>query len=394
MFSLTSSIKNYKWGKFGNSSLISKLIVGGNNTDFNNKNINKIVDVKIDKNLTYAELWMGTHKNGPSYINSKNTSLSSYINTDLPYLFKVLSIGNALSIQAHPDKKTAEQLNKLDPINYPDDNHKPEMVIALSKFEMLCKFKSLTQLQYNLINNIELQNLILDKESLNLFIKKPTKILLKKIFKSFIQAPLELVETNIIQLINIINNKPIKSETDLLILNLNNEYKNDIGIFCVYFMNHIILDKNESVFIGANEPHAYIHGDCIECMANSDNVVRMGLTKKFVDKKTLYNILSYNTDFPIISSGVRKNKYLTLYNSPVNEFDIEKIVVKDSPELYNLSIQNSHSIMIVLSGRGFILSGNDYIYLTTGSIVYLEKNIQSKITCSSEYDDLVIYRVV
>lgn len=65
-----------------------------------------------------------------------------------------------------------------------------------------------------------------------------------------------------------------------LVLKLNNDFPGDVGIFCIYWLNYIVLKPGEAIYLAANEPHAYLSGDCIECMANSDNVVRAGLTPK------------------------------------------------------------------------------------------------------------------
>lgn len=83
------------------------------------------------------------------------------------------------------------------------------------------------------------------------------------------------------------------SEVESLVLRLNDEYQVDIGCFCPFLLNYITLEPGEAVFLGANEPHAYLSGDCIECMACSDNVVRAGLTPKFIDKATLCSMLTY-----------------------------------------------------------------------------------------------------
>ena len=76
---------------------------------------------------------------------------------------------------------------------------------------------------------------------------------------------------------------------------LNQQYPNDIGIFCVFFLNHFTLQAGEAVFLAANEPHAYLSGSCIECMATSDNVVRAGLTPKHRDVNVLCSMLTYNS---------------------------------------------------------------------------------------------------
>jgi mannose-6-phosphate isomerase len=133
----------------------------------------KKADSTITLNGPYAELWMGTHPSGPSKIKESQELLSLYLknkdhligfvppgypNDDLPFLFKgliiihhinsinnyyniVLSINTALSIQAHPDKQLAVELNTKFPTIYKDNNHKPEMAIALTKFEAICGFR-------------------------------------------------------------------------------------------------------------------------------------------------------------------------------------------------------------------------------------------------------------
>lgn len=81
--------------------------------------------------------------------------------------------------------------------------------------------------------------------------------------------------------------------TEKLVIKLNKQFPGDSGIFAALVLNHIFLRVGESFFIGPNEPHAYIYGDCIECMALSDNVVRAGLTPKFKDVETLCSMLTY-----------------------------------------------------------------------------------------------------
>jgi mannose-6-phosphate isomerase len=123
---------------------------------------------------------MGTHPSNPSKdLHTKRTLLdliqdnqallsqeiSSRFGHKLPFLFKVLSIGKALSIQAHPNKKLAEQLHKKDSKNYPDDNHKPEMTIAITPFDGLCGFRPLAEISHFLSTIPSLKKLVGDKEA-------------------------------------------------------------------------------------------------------------------------------------------------------------------------------------------------------------------------------------
>lgn len=140
---LICKVQNYLWGKKGLKSTVAKLA-------------HENSGIEIDANKCYAELWMGTHPGGPSYLKNKNIPLSQHLinnpvelglkvidefDINLPFLFKVLSINKALSIQAHPSKSHAEQLFKDFPIIYKDGNHKPELAVAVTEFEALCGFR-------------------------------------------------------------------------------------------------------------------------------------------------------------------------------------------------------------------------------------------------------------
>ena len=88
-----------------------------------------------------------------------------------------------------------------------------------------------------------------------------------------------------------------------LVLQLEKQYPADIGVVSAFFLNYVKLNPGEALYIGANEPHAYLYGECIECMATSDNVVRAGLTPKNLDIQTLCSMLTYKQ---VISSTCMK----------------------------------------------------------------------------------------
>ena len=145
MLKLKCAVQNYAWGKTGSDSEVAKLYSEGND------------GAVVAEDKPYAELWMGTHPSGPSAIASTGATLKSWIEENdgslgkvlqeeygkvLPFLFKVLSVRTALSIQAHPHKALAEKLHSERPQVYKDDNHKPEMTLALTDFEALSCFVS------------------------------------------------------------------------------------------------------------------------------------------------------------------------------------------------------------------------------------------------------------
>jgi len=115
--------------------------------------------------------------------------------------------------------------------------------------------------------------------------------------------------------------------TSRLVLRLKDQYPDDIGIFVVYFLNILNLKPGEAIFLGADEPHAYISGDIIECMATSDNVVRAGLTPKLKDVPTLVSMLTYNSGFPFISTGTQVGEHISEYKPPVDEFRVHRLSI-------------------------------------------------------------------
>lgn len=148
---LIGTIKHYEWGKKGSDSIIGKLA-----------SLNDSSENLPDIDLPHAELWMGDHISGPCKIKKQNLNLMELLlkNKDLiggmerlPFLFKVLSIKKALSVQVHPNKLEAEQLHASRPDLYKDDNHKPELAIALTPFLALCGFRPYDEL-YNILKGM------------------------------------------------------------------------------------------------------------------------------------------------------------------------------------------------------------------------------------------------
>nr|XP_026649704.1 mannose-6-phosphate isomerase [Zonotrichia albicollis] len=152
VFPLSCAVQNYSWGKVGLESEVAKLVASGDPL------------VQIQPDLPYAELWMGTHPRGDALIRDNRIpqkTLGQWIADNpaclgakvkdafqghLPFLFKVLSVNTALSVQAHPNKELAAKLHAQFPEHYPDANHKPEMAIALTPFEGMCGFRPVEEI--------------------------------------------------------------------------------------------------------------------------------------------------------------------------------------------------------------------------------------------------------
>ncbi|WOH07639.1 hypothetical protein DCAR_0727072 [Daucus carota subsp. sativus] len=396
---LRCSVQNYDWGRVGYESAVARLYC-------------KNSGVEIDENKCYAELWMGTHASGPSFVVGENgeESLKSWIennpgvlgdkvfdkwNTNLPFLFKVLSIAKALSIQAHPDKKLAELLHRTQPDMYKDDNHKPEMVLAITDFEALCGFTDLEELQDILRDFREVSEVVgtaYTDQVLNCTEKDEVnkKASLQALFTKLMSTSKEVISGVLAKLINRLNLESKARELtskEALVLRLQKQYPDDIGIIAALLFNYIKLKPGEALYLGANEPHAYIFGECIECMATSDNVVRAGLTPKKRDTEILCSMLTYKQGSPEILPGVNINSSIKRYTPPLDEFEIDHCVLKDENSVVFPAVP-SPSIFLVTAGNGTMKSEAEEI-VSEGDVLFAPANTRISVTAASE---LHLYR--
>ncbi|XP_058798307.1 mannose-6-phosphate isomerase [Phymastichus coffea] len=378
---LKCSIKNYAWGKQGIDSIVAGL-VKASDPDFVPKD-----------NVPYAELWMGTHPNGPSFLKDTQQSLDDYIQqnssvlgsavqkmygTNLPFLFKVLSIKKALSIQVHPNKEQAEELHRTQPTIYRDNNHKPELTIALTPFEALCGFRPIAEIKSYLRSIPEFRNCIGENKIINLMSSDEVNIktALKSCFSSLMAQEPEIVAQQLRKLLERLSNldKTMRQMLNAsLFEQLYSDYPGDVGCFGIYLFNYITLQPGEAMYLGANEPHAYLFGDCIECMACSDNVVRAGLTPKMKDVEILVDMLSYVCE-PVTAKkfqAVREDECTEVFRPPIPDFAIAKIMISPGKATYNLIPRNTASILIVINGKGEIPVSQ---ILNNGSILFIPAN--------------------
>ncbi|RLM61893.1 hypothetical protein C2845_PM14G06170 [Panicum miliaceum] len=128
------------------------------------------------------------------------------------------------------------------------------------------------------------------------------------------------------------------TDKEQLVLSLERQYEDDIGVIAALFFNYVKLSPGEALYIGANEPHAYLSGECIECMATSDNVVRAGLTPKYKDIQTPCSMLTYKQAFPEILQGVRVQPYVRRYTPPFDEFEVDCCLVPRCQAHLSLSL--------------------------------------------------------
>ncbi|KGG51666.1 mannose-6-phosphate isomerase [Mitosporidium daphniae] len=153
---------------------------------------------------------------------------------------------------------------------------------------------------------------------------------------------------------------------------LSREFPGDVGILFAFLLNHIVLKEGDCIFLGANEPHAYLSGSCIELMTCSDNVVRAGLTPKFKDVPTLVEMLTYEGTSPqrfYVRKCVSDSPCTILYRPPIDDFALEEISVSSSESSHTF---DSESLLLVTEGQGMLLTAENEKYaLSAGSSLYL-----------------------
>jgi mannose-6-phosphate isomerase len=328
-YKLYNSIKKYEWGTRNEAAFIPRFL-----------------GIKAESDTPYAELWIGAHPNASSEIEIDGTKvflkkviadhpvecLGSYVckkfSNTFPFLFKVLSAANALSIQAHPNKRQAVELHAKDPKNYPDDNHKPEIAIALDSLVALAGFLPVQAVQKNLESLPELKELtgqkLIDKvlESKDRAAKENS---IKKMYEAVLRHA-EDKERLAVCLGGIrkrLAEKTSRSPEEEEFLEQYRLFGDDVGLLSFFFFNLVRLKPGEAIFMDAGVSHSYIKGNICECMANSDNVVRAGLTNKFKDVETLLKIVRYDfSECPIMKPEPKAGE--TTYRTDAKEFEVSR----------------------------------------------------------------------
>jgi mannose-6-phosphate isomerase len=343
-----------------------------------------------------AEYWMGAHPSAPSaiHLNGDTLTLDQLIGRqpaetigapvwerfkELPYLFKVLDVREMLSIQVHPTKAEAEKGFAREnaagiPLNaphrnYKDANHKPEIMVALSEFWLLHGFLPEDKLAKVLDTVPEFHSLksVYEKESYY------------GLYKTVMEMPQDQVNTFLRPLAERVlpayrEGKLRKSDPAFWAGRaIDNDPQGldrlDRGIFSIYFFNIVQTQPGEGVFQDAGIPHAYLEGQNVELMANSDNVLRGGLTPKHIDVPELLKHTRFEAVHPKILKGEpAANAAERVYPSPAPDFVVSQIKLQSGTIYENTA--KAAEIMLVLSGSA-VISGSDTLDLQQGQSVFV-----------------------
>lgn len=388
IYPLTGTLQNYSWG--GNEFIPALLGIPG-------------TDQPI------AEYWLGAHQNSPAKITQTegDVPLDKFLKSNpayhlgreiyerfgrLPYLFKVLDVKEMLSIQVHPTKSEAEKgFEKENRMgislsapnrNYKDDNHKPEIMVALSDFWLLHGFLPARSLTERLLAVPELSNLI------ELFESGGYQAIYKKVMEESAEETNECLRPLLERVLPLFREGKLnKSEPDYWAAKSLNDVlpagNIDKGIYSIYFFNIVGLKKGEAIFQDAGIPHAYLEGQNMELMANSDNVLRAGLTPKHVDVKELLKHVVFKATHPEILHGIPKGEgFERVYECPVPDFELSKIELPEGKTYRTVS--KTAEIIMAMKGRATIICPEEIILLEKGSSVLVSANSDYQI--KAEYD--------
>jgi mannose-6-phosphate isomerase len=317
-----------------------------------------LMKVNNENNKPFAEYWMGAHPSAPAQIETNNGNVSIHEFGTLPYLFKVLDVDKMLSIQVHPTKENAEKGFLIEqtagiPIdapnrNYKDDNHKPEVMVALSDFWLLHGFLApelLTARLQEFTQFHSLQALFKQEDYQGLYshFMHLSTLESDQILKPLLADAIASVQKG----------KVDKSHphwwANKYYHGVVPEHNIDKGIFSIYILNIVQVKKYQGVFQGAGLLHAYLEGQNIELMANSDNVLRGGLTTKHIDIDELIKHVKFEPTYPAVLMGDPINEIETIYPCPVADFGLSKIVL-NMGESYTINTQ-SLEMLLVMEGQ-------------------------------------------
>ncbi|MGW0712033.1 mannose-6-phosphate isomerase, class I [Streptomyces sp. NPDC002643] len=288
-----------------------------------------------------AEMWMGAHPGAPS--RTGRGPLNEVIDEAperelgiqtvekfgprLPFLLKILAAGAPLSLQVHPNLEQAregyeDEERRGIPIdaghrNYKDANHKPELICALTEFDGLCGFRDPLRAA-DLLAGLDVDSL---KPYVDLLHAHPEEAALREVLTAILGADPEAMTTTV-------------NEAAAACARLGGEYTpyaeiahhypGDPGVIAAMLLNHVRLQPGEALFLGAGIPHAYLNGLGVEIMANSDNVLRCGLTPKHVDVPELLRIVRFEATDPGVLRPEASPEGEEVYETPIDEFRLSR----------------------------------------------------------------------
>ncbi|MET1089330.1 MAG: mannose-6-phosphate isomerase, class I [Arthrobacter sp.] len=355
-----------------------------------------------------AELWIGAHPDSPSVAHvpedGSDTALDALIARDpehflgadsvarfgprLPFLAKILAAAQPLSLQVHPSldqaragfarENAAGVAADAPNRNYRDDNHKPEMIFALTPFEALCGFRPAAQTRDILqhvaaaFDAVESEAPALIGALLEDLQAGDESAGLRAAFERLITGGRSVAEDTAVVVAALLSGAPLAPyDTELAtVISLNEKYPGDPGVLISLLLNRISLEPGESVYLPAGNVHAYLHGLGVEVMASSDNVLRGGLTPKFVDVPELLRTIDFRPVAVPMLPAERTMMDQELFRPPFEEFQLQRIELAPGSGPVPLA-QSGAAVVIVVAGDIYLDSPKGDLQLSRGGSAFL-----------------------
>lgn len=337
-----------------------------------------------------AELWMGAHINGCSRVSLQGEwlPLSALIAQDvsaflgprvatqfaeLPFLFKILAAEQALSIQVHPNKQQAEQgfaAEERQQIalsdgkrNYKDPNHKPELVYALTEYQAMNGFRPLC----DILHDFSTLAITAISPLLDELIAAPTPDGLATFFSGLLRLEGDQKQAALTALLE--QSRVAERLPFSLITGLARQYPGDIGLFAPLLLNVITLQPGEAMYLDAQTPHAYLKGTGLEIMANSDNVLRAGLTPKHVDVAQLVACTRFcETPYDRLLLAPEEHEQTWQYPVPVDDF---KFAIIAQPSRQRIAVESAEILLPLDSDLLLTHDNGDNCVVIRGQSIFI-----------------------
>ncbi|WTP57968.1 mannose-6-phosphate isomerase, class I [Streptomyces phaeochromogenes] len=318
-----------------------------------------------------AEMWMGAHPGAPSRTlrgpltevideapeKELGPAAVAKFGPRLPFLLKLLAAGAPLSLQVHPDLAQAKEGYEDEerrgvPIdaphrNYKDANHKPELICALTEFDGLCGFRAPAEAA-DLLAALDVDSL---KPYVDLLHAHPEEAALREVLTAVLSADREQMAATVTEAAAACARL---GGAHAPYADLAHHYPGDPGVIAAMLLNHVRLQPGEALFLGAGVPHAYLNGLGVEIMANSDNVLRCGLTPKHVDVPELLRIVRFEASDPGVLRPEASPDGEEVYETPIDEFRLSRYALVAGAPVHDLTLGTPQ---ILLCTAGSVQAG-------------------------------------
>ncbi|MBO0882428.1 MAG: mannose-6-phosphate isomerase, class I [Mycobacterium sp.] len=351
-----------------------------------------------------AELWFGAHPGDPAWLEGAGGEMSlldavaadpegqlgplarARFGDALPFLVKVLAADEPLSLQAHPSAKQAAEgysreerlgIPVSSPVrNYRDTSHKPELLVALQQFDALAGFRPAAR-TIELLRALAVSDL---DPFIDLLNDQSDADGLRALFTTWITAPQPDIDVLVAAVLQGAIHYVSCGATEFVaeartVLELGERYPGDAGVLAALLLNRVTLGPGEAIFLPAGNLHAYLRGVGLEVMANSDNVLRGGLTPKHVDVPELLRVLNFTpTTEAQLRPPTHRDGLGLVYDTPADEFAVSMLILGDDQLGHEVDAPSRHDgpqILVCTEGSTSVHGKSGALPMTPGAAAWV-----------------------